>query len=128
MSCEHREHGGRDQSQVKIKFKKFEKIKSVPKDVPESHNDDSVSHHQTRNQISQLSKQIHSSTYHGLDICHRMVQTSTNNPHQLMTCIDCCGVWPLVVMPIPLLCALLHLSCARTGASDDDEWPQNQKK
>ena len=32
---------GRDQSQVKIKFKKFEKVKSVPKDVPESHNDDS---------------------------------------------------------------------------------------
>ena len=28
-----------------------------------------------------------------------------------MTCIDCCGVQPLVVMPIPLLCALLHLSC-----------------
>ena len=28
-SCEHREHGGRDQSQVKVK-KKFEKIKSVP--------------------------------------------------------------------------------------------------
>ena len=32
--------GGRDQSQVKIKFKKFKKYKSVPKDVPESHNDD----------------------------------------------------------------------------------------
>ena len=32
--------GGRDQSQVKIKFKKFEKVKSVPKDVPKSHNDD----------------------------------------------------------------------------------------
>ena len=32
--------GGRDQSQVKIEFKKFEKIKSVPKDVPKSHNDD----------------------------------------------------------------------------------------
>ena len=32
--------GGRDQSQVKIKFKKFEKSKSVPKDVPKSHNDD----------------------------------------------------------------------------------------
>ena len=35
--------GGRDQSQVKIKFfKKFEKIKSVPKDVPKSHNDDTT--------------------------------------------------------------------------------------
>ena len=32
--------GGRDQSQVKIKFKKFEKVKSIPKDVPKSHNDD----------------------------------------------------------------------------------------
>ena len=29
--------GGRDQSQMKIKF---QKIKSVPKDVPKSHNDD----------------------------------------------------------------------------------------
>ena len=34
--------GGHDQSQVKIKFKKFEKIKSVPKDVPKSHNDDTL--------------------------------------------------------------------------------------
>ena len=32
--------GGRDQSQVKIKFKKFKKVKSVPNDVPKSHNDD----------------------------------------------------------------------------------------
>ena len=32
--------GGRDQSQVKIKFKKFKKVKSVPSDVPKSHNDD----------------------------------------------------------------------------------------
>ena len=32
--------GGRDQSQVKIKFKKFKKVKSVPKDIPKSHNDD----------------------------------------------------------------------------------------
>ena len=30
--------GGRDQSQVK--FKKFKKVKSIPKDVPKSHNDD----------------------------------------------------------------------------------------
>ena len=34
--------GGRDQSQVKIKFKKFKKVKSVPKDVPKSHNDDKM--------------------------------------------------------------------------------------
>ena len=32
--------GGCDQSQMKIKFKKFEKVKSVPKDIPKSHNDD----------------------------------------------------------------------------------------
>ena len=32
--------GGRDQSQVIIKFKKFEKVKSIPSDVPKSHNDD----------------------------------------------------------------------------------------
>ena len=32
--------GVRDQSQVKIKFKKFEKIKSIPTDVPKSHIDD----------------------------------------------------------------------------------------
>ena len=25
---------------MKIKFKKFEKVKSVPKDIPKSHNDD----------------------------------------------------------------------------------------
>ena len=32
--------GVRDQSQVKIKFKKFKKVKSVPKDIPKSHNND----------------------------------------------------------------------------------------
>ena len=32
--------GGHDQSQVKTKFKKFKKVKSIPKDVPKSHNDD----------------------------------------------------------------------------------------
>ena len=32
--------GGRDQSQVKIEIKKFEKMKSIPIDVPKSHNDD----------------------------------------------------------------------------------------
>ena len=36
--------GGCDQSQVKIKFKKFKKVKSVPKDVPKSHNDDRLCH------------------------------------------------------------------------------------
>ena len=40
INISHKKHGGRDQSQVKIKFKKFEKVKSVPEDVPESHNDD----------------------------------------------------------------------------------------
>ena len=50
-------------------------------------------------------------TYHGLDICHRMVQTHTNNPNQLVTSIDCCGIRPLVVAPVPLLRASLHLSC-----------------
>ena len=40
-SCEHREHGGRDQSQMKNKsFKKFEKVKSVPRTYQKSHNDD----------------------------------------------------------------------------------------
>ena len=39
-SCEHSRHGGRDQSQVKNK--KFEKIKSVPKNIPKSHNDDNL--------------------------------------------------------------------------------------
>ena len=34
------ENMSRDQSQVKIEFKKFEKIKSVPIYVPKSHNDD----------------------------------------------------------------------------------------
>ena len=38
-SCEHREHGGHDQSQVKI-IKSSKKVKSVLKDVPKSHNDD----------------------------------------------------------------------------------------
>ena len=40
--------GVRDQSQVKIKFKKFEKSKFVPKDVPKSHNDDSFQPEQGR--------------------------------------------------------------------------------
>ena len=36
--------GGCDQSQVKIKFKKFEKTKSISIDIPKSHNDDSYMH------------------------------------------------------------------------------------
>ena len=40
INISHVNMGGRDQSQVKIKFKKFEKSKSIPKDVPKSHNDD----------------------------------------------------------------------------------------
>ena len=39
-----------------------------------------------------------------------MVQPSTNDPHQLMIHIDHQGVWPLVVAPVPLLRASLHLS------------------
>ena len=40
-----------------------------------------------------------------------MVQTHTNDPHQLMTCIDHLQVRPLVVAPIPLLHATFHLQC-----------------
>ena len=32
--------GGHDQSQVKIKFKKFKKLSPFRKDIPKSHNDD----------------------------------------------------------------------------------------
>ena len=39
-----------------------------------------------------------------------MVQTGTNDPHQLTTCIDRLRVWPLVVASVPLLRASLHLS------------------
>ena len=40
-SCEHREHGGRDQSQVKNKsLKSSKKVSPFRKDVPKSHNDD----------------------------------------------------------------------------------------
>ena len=38
--------GGRDQSRVKNKsLKMFEKVKSVPKYIPKSHNDDTVLKH-----------------------------------------------------------------------------------
>ena len=39
-----------------------------------------------------------------------MVQTGTNDPHQLTTRIDRLRVRPLVVAPVPLLRALFHLS------------------
>ena len=34
--------GGCDQSQKKMKLKKFKKYKSVPKTLPKSHNDDNL--------------------------------------------------------------------------------------
>ena len=54
---------------------------------------------------------IYSLTYHGLDICHQMIKTGPDNTDQLATSIDCHRVRPLVVVPIPLLHASLHLSC-----------------
>ena len=39
-----------------------------------------------------------------------MVQPGTNDPHQLTTCIDRRGVRPLLIAPVPLLRASLHLS------------------
>ena len=39
-----------------------------------------------------------------------MVQPSTNDPHQLTTRVDRLGIRPLVVAPVPLLRASLHLS------------------
>ena len=60
--------------------------------------------------VDRQNGRIHSSTYHGLDVCHRMVQPGTNDPHQLTTRIDRLGVWPLVIAPVPLLRASLHLS------------------
>ena len=38
-----------------------------------------------------------------------MVQTGTNDPDQLTTCIDCLRVWPLAIAPVPFLCASFHL-------------------
>ena len=40
-----------------------------------------------------------------------MVQPSTHDPHQLTTHINRLRVWPLVITPVPLLCASFHLSC-----------------
>ena len=53
--------------------------------------------------------QIHSSTYRHLDIRHRMVQPGTNDPHQLMTSINCRQVWPLLIAPVSLLHTVFHL-------------------
>ena len=39
-----------------------------------------------------------------------MIKTSPNDTNQLSTSVDHPQVWPLVVTPVPLLCALLHLS------------------
>ena len=40
MSCEHKEHGGCDQSQKKKKLKKFKKVESSPKLLPNNKNDE----------------------------------------------------------------------------------------
>ena len=47
-------------------------------------------HHIIRLEVKSVDhlKWIHSLTYHGLDICHRMVQTGTNDPNQLTTHIN----------------------------------------
>ena len=56
--------GGRDQSRMKIKFKKFEKVKSVLKNIPKSHNDDIIlrisSTYQSCDTIMEL---VHESVY-----------------------------------------------------------------
>ena len=54
---------------------------------------------------------IYSLTDHRLYICHQMIKAGPDNTNQLTTNVDHRGVWPLVVMPVPLLCALFHLSC-----------------
>ena len=53
---------------------------------------------------------IHSSTYHRLNICHWMIKAGPDDTDQLLTSVDHSGVWPLVVMSVPLLHASLHLS------------------
>ena len=40
-----------------------------------------------------------------------MIETGSNDTDQLMTSVNCPQVWPLVVAPVPLLCASFHLSC-----------------
>ena len=54
---------------------------------------------------------IYSSTYNGLDIRHQMIKAGSDYTDQLTTRINCRRVWPLIIAPVPLLCALLHLSC-----------------
>ena len=39
-----------------------------------------------------------------------MIKTGPDDTDQLTTSVDCPRVWPLVVAPVPLLHALLHLS------------------
>ena len=48
-------------------------------------------------------------TYRHLNIGHGMVQTGTNNTHQLAAGIDDFRPQPLIVTLVPLLCASLHL-------------------
>ena len=64
--------GGRDQSQVKIKFKKFKKVKSVPEDVPKCHNDD------TRLESSQQSSSPSDSSDQAWDRHCTLVPTQDN--------------------------------------------------
>ena len=49
-------------------------------------------------------------TYHHLNIGHGVVQTCTDNTNQLSTGVDDLQTSPLVVMFVPFLGALLHLS------------------
>ena len=58
---------------------------------------------------------IYSSTYHQLDIRHRMVQTGTNNTNQLMTGIYRRRSRPLLITPVPLLHTAFHL-CRVVGS------------
>ena len=39
-----------------------------------------------------------------------MIKTGPGNANQLTTSVNCPRVWPLVIAPVPLLCALFHLS------------------
>ena len=38
-----------------------------------------------------------------------MIKASSDNTDQLTTCVDRPRVWPLVIVPIPLLCTAFHL-------------------
>ena len=72
--------GGRDQSQVKIKFKKFEKVKSVPKDVPKSHNDDSVPPRVQEGGVSNVQKFVASKF--GLWVSFKITRISKTQLHK----------------------------------------------